>query len=227
MIRLKYPFFYGFPMECTAIIVKVLYSEKKTNSKAKQKIAYVVAHELAHQVNILYTEEVKTVSFTHPVVWQQKYKSSKISLTCFPHSGSATWSPWVGGTICGSTKALPRGWDTRWTAWLYGQGTQRLLYFNLLLVPLIGPFEVVEPQGVGQIQPDWAIEEFVEFDVRQSSLKVQHHQCKSIPNWEAGGRIEVLPPSVGDRQRSERDHVRVRRNQLQQGFRNRDLLTKL
>ena len=92
-LAIKCPFFYGFPMECTAIIVKVLYSEKKTNSKAKQKIAYVVAHELAHQVNILYTEEVKTVSFTHPVVWQQKYKSSKISLTCFPHSGSATWSP--------------------------------------------------------------------------------------------------------------------------------------
>ena len=55
-------------------------------------------------------------------------------------------------------------------------------YILILLVPLIGPFEVVEPQGVGQIQPDWAIEEFVEFDVRQSSLKVQHHQCKSIPN---------------------------------------------
>ena len=68
-------------MECTAIIVKVLYSEKKTNSKAKQKIAYVVAHELAHQVNILFnrwrfSEEVKTVSFTHPVVWQQKYMFS-------------------------------------------------------------------------------------------------------------------------------------------------------
>ena len=52
----------------------------------------------------------------------------------------------------------------------------------IILVPLIGPFEVVEPQGVGQIQPDWAIEEFVEFDVRQSSLKVQNHQSKSIPN---------------------------------------------
>ena len=37
------------------LFVKVLYSDEKTNSRAKQGIAYVVAHELAHQVFQLFS----------------------------------------------------------------------------------------------------------------------------------------------------------------------------
>ena len=39
--------------------------------------------------------------------------SWRSSPTKWPICGSVTWSPWSGGTICGSTRASPRGWGTK------------------------------------------------------------------------------------------------------------------
>ena len=48
----------------------------------------------------------------------------------------------------------------------------------------VNSFELIESQGVGQIQPDWAMEEAFEFDLRQSSLKVTHKKAKTDVKWE-------------------------------------------
>ena len=39
-------------------------------------------------------------------------------------------------------------------------------------------FELTGSQGVGQIQPNWKMEESFEFDLRQSSLKVTQEQTR-------------------------------------------------
>ena len=67
----------GHPVKvCIVTIVQVLYSDKKTNSRAKQRIAYMVAHELAHQVGFTLLIQLSTVNcpIVHwtlsSVVWQ-------------------------------------------------------------------------------------------------------------------------------------------------------------